>query len=268
MTTSTTITTVPAPDVAPRGRLYLLEARYEWLKALRLPAYSVPTVAFPLVFYCLFGLAFGPRAGSSFPMATYLLATYGVFGVIGASLFGFGVGVAVERGQGWMLLKRATPMPPAAYFVAKTAMALAFSLAIVVGLFALGAGLGGVRLPTATWLSLAGVLLSGAIPFCAFGLALGYLTGPNSAPAIVNLIFLPMAFASGLWFPIQALPEWLQAVAPWLPFYYFGQLALHTVDLANGVPPGRAVAVLAAFTAVSLAAARWGYRRDQGKTWG
>lgn len=257
-----------ATALAPRGRLYLLEAKYEWLKIFRVPAYSVPTLAFPLVFYSLFGLAFAPGGGSAGAMATYLLASYGAFGVIGASLFGFGVGVAVERGQGWMLLKRATPMPPAAYFFAKTAMALAFSLGIVVGLFTLGAAFGDVRMPTTTWLALAGVLLAGAIPFCAFGLAIGYNTGPSSAPAIVNLIFLPTAFASGLWFPIQALPSWLQAIAPWLPFYYFGQLALDTIGIPSAVPPARAVATLTAFTAICLVAAWIGYRRDRGKTWG
>ena len=48
------------------------------------------------------------RVTAAAVVATYLLATYATFGVIGAALFGFGVGVAVERGQGWMLLKRAS----------------------------------------------------------------------------------------------------------------------------------------------------------------
>lgn len=39
------------------GRIYALEARYELLKLIRLPAYVVPTLAFPLVFYLLFGVA-------------------------------------------------------------------------------------------------------------------------------------------------------------------------------------------------------------------
>jgi ABC-type Na+ efflux pump permease subunit len=43
------------------------------------------------------------------------------------SLFGFGVTVAVERGQGWMEVKRTTPMPVSAYFTAKLAMAMIFS---------------------------------------------------------------------------------------------------------------------------------------------
>lgn len=262
------MTVATARPLARPRRLgvYLLEARYELLKNLRLPMYSVPTVAFPLVFYCFFGLAFGSDGG--FDMARYLLATYGAFGVIGASLFGFGVGVAIERGQGWMLLKRATPMPAGAYLFAKAAMALSFSAVIVGGLFALGAGFAGVRMPAGNWLALGAVLIAGALPFCAFGLAMGYLLGPNSAVPVVNLVYLPMAFLSGLWIPVQALPGWMQAIAPWLPPYHFAELALRALGMPDRAPAATAAAVLAGFTALSLAVAAWAYRRDEGRTYG
>src|SRR5688500_3022950 len=95
-------------------RVYALEAKYELLKVARMPGFAIPSIAFPVMFYSLFGLVFGGRGLGGINMATYLVATYGAFGVIGAALFGFGVGVAVERGQGWLVLKRASPMPPLA----------------------------------------------------------------------------------------------------------------------------------------------------------
>ncbi|HTQ79587.1 MAG TPA: ABC transporter permease, partial [Thermoanaerobaculia bacterium] len=193
---------------------------------------------------------------------------YGAFGVMAASLFGFGVGVAAERGQGWMLFKRATPMPAGAFLVAKTAMSLLFGALIIGALFLLGALGGGVRLPALTWLALGGTLLLGALPFCAFGLALGYFAGPNSAPAVVNLVYLPTAFCSGLWVPIRFLPRWLQALAHYLPPFHYGQLALRTLGMGVGEPVGRSLFFLAAFTALCLAAARVGLRRDAGKTYG
>jgi ABC-2 type transport system permease protein len=250
-------------------RIYALEAKYEFLKQLRLPAYVVPTLAFPLFFYILFGLALNRNSGGM-PggVATYLLATYGAFGVVAATLFGFGVGVASERGQGWMSFKRATPMPTLAYFAAKTGMSLLFGLLIVAALFLLGATAGGVRLPLGGWLALGATLIAGALPFCAFGLAIGYFAGPNSAPAVVNLIYLPAAFCSGLWIPLKYLPAWLQSVARFLPTYHYGQLALRTVGAGTGEPVGRSVLVLLVFTVLSLAAARLGFRRDEGRTYG
>ena len=250
-------------------RSYTLEAKYEFLKQVRMPAYAIPAITFPVMFYLLFGVLFGGgRAAGSTTVATYMLATYGTFGVIGCALFGFGVGVAVERGQGWMTLKRATPMPPLAYFVAKLAMAALFGAIIVLLLSIVGVTLGGVSLPLAAWVRLVVTLIVGTIPFSALGLALGYLTGPNSAPAIVNLVYLPLSFASGLWIPIEILPSFMKSIAPALPPYHLAQLALASVGAGRGGPAWAHLAALAGFTFIGLALAVVAYRRDEDSNWG
>jgi ABC-2 type transport system permease protein len=252
------------------ARAYALEAKYEFLKLVRIPAFAIPSVTFPVMFYILFGLAFGraTRGPGGVSVPTYLIATYGAFGVIGAALFGFGAGVAAERGQGWMLLKRATPMPPLAYFFAKLVVCMAFGSVIVLLLSTIGVTFGGVHLPPATWTRLAVTLVFGAIPFCAIGLAIGYLAGPNSAPPIVNLLYLPMAFGSGLWMPIEILPSAIKSIAPFLPAYHLGQLALSALGASRGAPAWSHVVALAGFTLVFLSVALWAYRRDEGKTYG
>jgi ABC-2 type transport system permease protein len=265
-------TTVPAiPQASTRNlwRIYALEAKYEFLKQLRLPAYVVPTLGFPLVFYLLFGVALNHGTGGPFDVPTYMMATYGAFGVMNTALFAFGVGVAIERGQGWMLFKRATPMPPFAHFFGKLAMAVVFALVMVGALFALGATAGGVRLSAATWFSLCGVLVAGTLPFAAFGLAVGYWAGPNSAVAVLNILALPAAFGSGMWIPIQMLPPLVKRIALFLPPYHYAQLALHTLGLdRTGQSPADHAAFLAVFTVASVLFAWIGYRRDEGKTFG
>lgn len=269
MTTPTSIRSTVAgmPRSNPAG-VYVTEARHEFLKLIRIPIFAVSTIALPVMFYVLFGLAFGGGESGAVGATTYMMATYGTFGVIGAALFGFGVSVALERGQGWMRLKRVSPMPPQAYFVAKVVMATTVSALIIGALFLLGATLGDVRMPATRWISLGLVLIIGALPFSAMGLAFGYLVGPNSAPAMLNLIYLPMAFASGLWIPIHQLPDFVQGIAPALPPYHFAQLALGTVGAAeSGSQTLHAVALLA-FTVAFLAVAAWGFRRDEGRTYG
>ena len=177
-------------------------------KLLRMPGYAMPSIAFPAMFYLLFGIMFGGghRAGGT-TMATYLIATYGAFGVIGAALFGFGVGVAVERGQGWMTLKRATPMPPLAVLRRQARYVRHLRRRRLCAVLSMGSvSRSDTSTATATWIRLASTLVLGAIPFCALGLGLGYIVGPNSAPPIVNLIYLPMSFLSGLWIPFEILP--------------------------------------------------------------
>ena len=249
-------------------KLYLLEIKYEFLKALRLPAYSLPTLLFPVFFYLFFGVMFGAKQAGPVSMATYLVATYGTFGVIGAALFGFGVSVAVERGQGWLEVKRTTPMPIAAYFVAKLAMAMIFSAIIVTLLFIMGTTVGNVVLAPLAMAKLFAVLVLGSITFCAFGLALGFLAGPNSAAPIVNLIYLPMAFLSGLWVPIVFLPKSIQEIALWLPPYHFSQLALRTIGASRGEPLALHAGAMIVATLLFGAIAYIGYRRDEGKLYG
>lgn len=242
---------------------YALEAKYEFLKVLRMPGYALPSIAFPAMFYLLFGVVFGRGNIGGLGMPTYLIATYGAFGVIGASLFAFGVGVAVERGQGWLLLKRASPMPPMAFFTAKLMMCMVFAAAIVFVLSLLGVAFGNVHMAPATWARLFATLIAGAVPFCALGLALGALLGPNAAPPIVNLIYLPMSFLSGLWIPFEVLPATVKAIAPMLPAYHFGQLALGAVGGGGHAPVWTHVAALSGFTIIGLALAVWGFKRDE-----
>ena len=261
------MTTTTAAAWSP-ARAYLLEARYEFLKLIRMPAYAVPSISFPAMFYLLFGVLFGGRSLGGASLTTYLLATYGTFGVIGAALFGFGVAVAIERGQGWMMLKRASPMPPMAFFVAKLFMCAMFALTIFSVLAILGVAFGGVRLPALTWLRLGATLVLGALPFCAIGLGFGYVLGPNSAVPIVNLLYLPMSFLSGLWIPYEALPGAVRAIAPFLPAYHLAQLALGAIGLGAGQPAWGHVMALAGFACLGLALALYGYRRDEDRTWG
>jgi ABC-2 type transport system permease protein len=277
MSATTTTTTTPTEQNGsarlryPRRRalrVYRTEAWQELLKLVRIPIFAASTIALPLMFYVIFGMAFAGEQSAGVGVTTYMLVTYGAFGVIGAALFGFGVSVAVERGQGWMRLKRVAPMPPLAYFVAKVLMSLAIATIIVLGLFALGTLLGGVRLRLDQWVTLGLALVAGALPFSAMGLAFGYLVGPNSAPAVLNLVWLPMAFASGLWIPIGELPQLVRSIAPFLPPYHFVQLALGTIGASEGgSPAGHAGAVLA-FTGLFLLVAAWGFRRDEGRTYG
>ncbi len=251
-----------------RFAIYRTEAHHEFLKLIRIPIFAVSVVALPVLFYVIFGVTFADGTAGGVGVTTYMLATYGAFGVIGAALFGFGVSVAMERGQGWMRLKRVSPMPPLAYFVAKVGMAAAVAAIIVLLLFVLGATVGDVSMAPGHWIGLGLVLVLGALPFSAMGLAFGYLVGPNSGPAVLNLVWLPMAFASGLWIPIAQLPEIVQALAALLPPYHFAQLALGTIGASEGGSPVIHVAALLGFAALFLAVAAWGFRRDEGRTYG
>src|SRR5690606_14363298 len=101
------------------ARIIAIETKFEFLKLLRVPVYSISVLAFPLMFYLVFGSFYGQFDAQGVMVSKYMVATFGAGGVLSAALFAFGVGVASERGQGWLRLKRVSPMPPMAYFASK-----------------------------------------------------------------------------------------------------------------------------------------------------
>lgn len=236
-------------------RSYLLEARCECMRMLRTPSFAVPTLLFPVLFYLLFGvLLAGSRAPSH--AGTYLLASYGVFGVMAPGLFGFGVGIALDRDRGFLKLKQALPAPPGATLLARMLMAMGFAAIIAAEILIIAVTLGGVHL-TFTQAALLFVIdVLGVLPFCAIGLWLGSLVAGQGAPALVNMIYLPMAFLSGLWLPLKALPGFISALAPVWPSYHLAQLSLKVVGMDAGGGAGTHVLVLAAMGVSAFALAR------------
>jgi ABC-2 type transport system permease protein len=127
---------------------------------------------------------------------------------------------------------------------------------IIAGLpVALTCAPGGVTDASAQAAVLAAAVLAGSIPFAATGFLIALLIAPSAAPAIINLIYLPLSFASGFWMPVRELPHWLQVLAPALPTYHLSQLALSVFGLAPSSGGPLHWAVLGRFAVLMLAAA-------------
>ncbi len=240
------------------------QSKIEFLRLLRNPWFSIATIAFPIMFYAFFGLAQARMPYMNSTVGLYLLASFSAYAVMSISLFSFGASVAAERGNGATRLMRASPLRPLAYFAGKFIASMAFG-GIAVLLLALFARLaGGVHLPASTLVLLLARLLLGSLPFVALGFAVGYLAGLNAAVAILNLITLPLAFASGLFVPLDQLPTFVQSIAPYLPTYHFGQLAWGAVG-ATSEPWQRAALWLLGYCALFTWIAVRAYYREERK---
>ncbi len=244
---------------ASAWRGHLQELRCELVRLLREPMYVLPTLLFPALFYVMFGLLIGGRDGGD--AARYLLVTYGVFGTLGAALFGVAVTVSIDRERGFMALRRALPAPPTGWLTARLVIAMLFSLLISLQLAALAMLAGGVSMAPGAWVMLWAVNLLGAVPFCAIGLLIGCVASANAAPAVVNVLFLPMAFLSGLWLPLEMLPGPLAELAPAWPAYHLAQIGLRVVGLEAGQPLWLHVAALLLVGGACAVLAQRGLRR-------
>ena len=222
-------TAIATPSATSAFAPYAKETKYEFLRLLRARSFSVATIGFPLSFYLLFGIVVGNSHPEEAYRAKYLLATYSVFGLVGSSLFGLCSTIANERAQGWLELKQASPMPPAAYLLSKLFTAIAFGLIIFTLLLICGMTMGHVSFTAVQIAKLAATVLLGVFPFAALGILLACVVPPNASIGFVNLIYLPMSFLSGLWIPLEGLPHWLQTIAPIWPTWHLGQLAIHDI---------------------------------------
>ncbi len=193
---------------APAG-VWRRECAAEIRMAWRLPQFLLPTVLTPAAFYGLFTIAIAKSPSPAAAAAS--LAGYGVFAAIGPALFGFGAGVAMEREQGRIELKRVSPMPPGAFVAGKLCAALSTTAAALALIYLLGI-VAGVRLAPGQWALLATVHLGSTLPHALIGLGIGMRMGGKGAVAIANALFLGSAVIGGLWIP-SSYPAALDAVA-------------------------------------------------------
>jgi ABC-2 type transport system permease protein len=251
-----------APRAAARFwllRVLVLEAHAECLRLLRTPAFSVPVIGFPLIFYLLFGVLLAPARVST-ATGQVVLAAFTVFGVMAPGLFGLGVTLAMDRDRGLLTLKRALPMPPGAYLAAKLVMAMLFAATVSFLLMLLAITVGQVVLALLQFCELLALAMVGVLPFCGLGLMVGTFVKGPAAPAVINLIYLPMSFLSGVLLPLSALPHLFSQLAPLWPAYHLAQLALAVVG-RSGSRPGVHVLALVGMTVLFYLIARSRLRR-------
>lgn len=233
------------------------ETGADLLQSFRAPEFWLPTLLLPSTFYFFFGVLLARGGGTS----AYLLATYGIFAVMGPALFAFGAGVANERERGWLDLKRAAPAPASGFIVSKLLATLAFAALALLPVYAAAGFVGGVALPTSRWLLLLGVHLAAVLPFALLGLTLGFRFGANGAIASANIVFLGLALLGGLWFPITLFPGVMQLLAQALPSYHLSQVALIAIGAIDAAPVALHAGAAAAMTVAFGGLAAWSATR-------
>lgn len=263
------MTTITAPTPNPRAGVWFsaltMQIHMELLSMLRNPASLIPTVLFPIMFWTFFGLPNARQTfNNGFSVGAYILANFAMYSVLQTVLFNLGIFIASERSTGWYRFLRATPARVWMIFGAKLVSVLLLALLALTLLLIFGAFSGDMSLPMLTWLSLVAHVLFGALPFAALAVFIGYIAkGANAASPMINLVFFPMAFASGLFVPLSQLPKVVQDFAPLLPAYHSGQFARLGIGVPSSLGTWTHALWILGFTALFLALAVWAYKRDE-----
>jgi ABC-2 type transport system permease protein len=184
------------------------------------------TFLFPLLLFVLLDSVYGNNVikGEGVKASAYLLAGMLGYGLASTAFAGLAIVLVLRRESGVLKRLRATPLPPATYFagvIVSTVLVFAVEAA---ALLLLGRVIFGIELRT-QWPSLVLALLLGALTFAALGIALtGWIRSSEGASAVVNAIYLPMAFLSGAFVSPHEYPRFLEVIAEILPLTYFIRL--------------------------------------------
>jgi ABC-2 type transport system permease protein len=236
----------------------------ELISLFRSPSSLVPTLVFPLMFWTFFGIPNGNRSINGFELGAYILGSYAAYSAIQTVLFNIGIFIAIERSQGFYKLVRVTPMQVGSVLLAKMLSTLVLALVALVLLLLYGHFTVNTKMALLQYLEMLGRALIGMLPFAALGAFVGYAAkGAQSASPILNLIFFPMAFGSGLFIPLEGLPKIVQQVAVYLPAYHSGQFTRAVVDprVTDSLPH---LFWILGYTVIFTALALWAYKRDEG----
>ena len=245
-------------------RLFRHELKGELLLYTRSRELAFFTFLLPMIFFLLLGSVYGNdriKSEGNVRQAPFLEAGMIGYGAISIAFAGLAIVLVIRRESGILKRLRATPLPAPVYVSALLSAFLAAFGLEVIGLVALGRLLFSVAVPHHA-LSLVLALLLGAISFCGLGIGLtALIRSAEGASAVVNAIYLPMAFISGAFFSSHSFPAFLRWIAAALPLTYFLRIVrgvmLHGHEI--WMYPG-SVAVIAAWGLLGVVLAIRGFR--------
>jgi ABC-2 type transport system permease protein len=183
------------------------------------------------------------------------------FGVVVIAYGNLAATIALQRADGVLKRLRATPLDPSVYLGGQLISTLATALLISLATIALG-GIAFGALPRAAAIPQLLLILSlGIACFAALGIAISAaIRTADSAGAITNGTYLPLAMVSGMFSSSLHLPPTLDAIISAFPLKALADGLRAAYDpAAHGYPIQNAV-VLAVWTVAGVALARRFFR--------
>jgi ABC-2 type transport system permease protein len=205
-------------------RLFLHQLKAEQKLFWRSRELAFFTFLLPILFFLLLGSAYGDDEIDDVSGYQYLLAGMIGYGAASTTFAGLALLLVIRRESGVLKRLRATPLPPGTYVAAVLASIILIFLVEAVILLAIGRFAFDVPLPGSIT-SLVLVLLLGAASFAALGIGLtALIRSAEGSSAVVNALYLPLAFISGAFFAKDTFPEVLQVLAALLPLSHLIEL--------------------------------------------
>jgi ABC-2 type transport system permease protein len=241
------------------ARAIAAQARVELLLTLRRGESLLVTLAIPLGILVFFSQVDAVNTDLPEPV-DFLVPGVLALAVMSTAMVSLGIATGFERRYGVLKRLGSTPLSRGGLLVAKTANVLVLEVLQTIAIVATGAALGWS--PSGGLVAALGLVLLGTVAFAGIGLLLAGTLRAEANLAVANGLFLLLLFLGGMAYPIDRLPDALEAIARVLPAAALSESLRGVLDAGASVDGGE-LAVLAAWAiAAPLAAARW-FRWDE-----
>jgi ABC-2 type transport system permease protein len=203
-------------------RTTLHHVRFINLSFWRNPSAAFFGIAFPLMILTINGAMFGGGTmqmhGQSIPVAAFYVAGMSVFAVVMTCFTNLATSIAYDRDMGRLKRIRGTPTPVSAYVSARLLFAVSMGLLASLLCVAFGVLFFGVHISLPHLLAFLLTVAIGAASLGGLALAIvAAIPNAQAAPAILNFATFPILFLSNVFYPINRLPDWLNAITGALP---------------------------------------------------
>jgi len=197
------------------------ELKHTFSNAQDLFGYLFPTV---LLLVVMLFMRNATVPGTAFSLGARTLPSSLGMGIAFGGLVNLAQQLLTEREDGTLLRAKATPNGMLGYLVGKITlvsamMLVSLALQLIPGLFVLN----GLHIDTVgAWLTLLWVVVIGLIATLPLGAIVGSLFENPRNFGLVMLPFMGLIATSGIFYPINNYPVWLQWIAQAFPIYWLG----------------------------------------------
>lgn len=206
-------------------RLVLHEMKFAQKVFWRNPASVFFTALLPIIFLLIFATIFGndpiPEL-DGLKTTTYYIPAIVTLAVISATMVSLATNLTIARENGQLKRGRGTPLPPWVFIAGRVGNAMVVSVLMLVLVTVIGKVLYGAPIPWDRLPAVFVTLLIGAASFCCLGIAMtAIIPSREAAPAVTNVITLPLYFISGIFIPESEIPDGVLAFANHFPIRDF-----------------------------------------------
>jgi ABC-2 type transport system permease protein len=210
------------------------QARYELRAFARNRARGLFTFVFPLMFLVIFASL--DKSGhiahrGNIAYDDFFVPGILAYAVISTTFVNMAINTAFLRDLGVLKRMQGTPLPRWAYIAGRICAAAVIVVLMTVFTLALGNIAYDVPIRVAMLPAVVLALIVGTAALTTLGIGIvRFIPNADAAPAIVNLVLLPLSFISGIFFVTDGMPKVLRDIANIFPVHALADALQYAFD--------------------------------------